>query len=278
MLEIQELTRRRAQSLQEIDKAFERSAVEFFNKWIPEDWRRTHPAKALMGSHTEDQHKNKIYVGRWALRVTAIPLSPLIMSDLTRLPWVRALEPETFSGPGRQGHLFCHDLEVVSPWKPRLRAMERAFKGDNMQSRDIITSAGHIERVMRGTISYEGQRPKRLMKDMRDIVWNVASVLRMVDIVRARNSRPGQRYALEVEFLASDPMRFYVYAGTEPSGIQPIPQEGATFPRYELGDTDTFNQTLTEFDRDVWNLSGIDPGWELAINWPSAIGPTKTPA
>jgi hypothetical protein len=276
MLEIQELTRRWARSLQEIEKAFERSADQFFNSWIPEELRRTHPVKALMGVRREDGLKNSIYVGQWALRLTAIPLSPLIMSDLSRLPWVQDMKPEAFNGPGRQGSLTCYDLEVVSPWKPRLRAMERLFRGDNMLARDVLTSEGRIERFIRGTISAEGPRPQRMTKGVIDIVWNVASVLRMIDTVRAQNSRPGQKYALEVEFTTSDPMRFYAYAGTEPSGIQPIPAEAVVFPRYEIGDTDTFNQTLTDFDRDMWNLSSIDPGWELAVNWPPATAPSKT--
>jgi hypothetical protein len=41
-----------------------------------------------------------------------------------------------------------------------------------------------------------------------------------------------------------------------------------TFPRYEIGEPETFDELLTTIDQDVWNLGGYHPTWKLGVNWP----------
>jgi hypothetical protein len=43
---------------------------------------------------------------------------------------------------------------------------------------------------------------------------------------------------------------------------------GTTFPRYEIGDLQTFDELIMTVDKDVWNLAGYHPSWELGVTWP----------
>jgi hypothetical protein len=40
------------------------------------------------------------------------------------------------------------------------------------------------------------------------------------------------------------------------------------FPRFEIGDPETFDELMMTVDKDVWNLGGYHPSWELGVIWP----------
>lgn len=105
---------------------------------------------------------------------------------------------------------------------------------------------------------------------MSQVIWNVASVVRMVDIIRAQASRPTQDFALEIEFGCSDSMRMDAYVGFVPSGLKNLPVGQTILPRYEIGSRDGFNELLTTVDGDFWNMGGNHPDWQLALDWPLA--------
>jgi hypothetical protein len=266
MTEIQDLVRRVARSNESIDSAFSMSSELFFD-WLPPEIRRTHPHSAVQGTHQEQQGR-KFYTGYWILRITAVPLRPLSLGKLPNQPWLQKIRPETFQGPGRQGGLRAYDIDVVRQWVPRLRAVERELKGDWTFLVDRIANDGRAERYYRFAHTVEGTRPAFLYLEMREVMWNVASVVRMVDIVRASSGRPIQDFALEIEFGCSDQMSMSAYPGLVPSGLKRMPQVQRTMPRYEIGSPESFNELLTTVDRDLWNLAGNHPDWELALVWP----------
>ena len=269
MSEIQEFSRRSGRVYEEMDRAFTQSGQRFYS-WIPEPSRQIHPVIGIMGSYAPDASGSSNWTGLWAMRLTARPMAPLPVGDLPKQEWLKALTPETYNGSGRQGYLACVDLEVSRTWIPRLRAVEREFSGDHLRAVDRITTDGQIERFMLVDMP-SGSRPKFFHISIATLVWNVASLIRMADTVRARSHRPSQAFALEIEFFTSDKLMITGYPGISPTGVQLIPATSVMFPRYEIGGKDGFDEILTVFDRDVWNLAGHHPNWQLSIDWPSPI-------
>jgi len=268
MLEIQELTRRVARSGEAVERSFADSTERFFS-WIPEAFQRTHPRRGLQGIVDRPNDKQR-YRGMWAIRLTAIPLRPLSLGRLPRQPWLQEVKIEDFDGGGRQGRLHPYDIEVERPWAPRLRAVEREFRGDWLTAVDRLNADGQVERFARVTIELEGGCPKFLHLSVQQFMWHVASVIRMADIVRAQADRPTQDYAFEIEFMNSDVMHLDGYPGLVPPGLQNMQPSRVVYPRYEIGGQEYFNELLTTVDNDFWNASGNHPGWELAVNWPPA--------
>lgn len=275
MLEIQELTRRVARSGAVIEKAFVDSSESFFS-WIPDAFQRVHPSRGLQSQFDRPNDKPQ-YKGMWALRLAAIPLRPLSLGKLPKQPWLNEVKIEAFNGSGRQGQLIQYEIEVTRPWRPRLRAVEREFRGDGIEGVDRINSDGQVGRFARATITVDGGRPKFLHWPISSFMWHVASVVRMVDIVRAHADRPTQDYALEIEFMNSDPMDLNGYPGPVPSGLEKMPPGRVILPRYEISEQIDFNELLTTVDTDFWNAAGNHTNWEIALNWPSARTTPKAP-
>jgi hypothetical protein len=185
----------------------------------------------------------------------------------------RALSGEAgkdFPLVGRQGILRCNDLHVQRTWHPRLRAVEREFSGGNLFAVDRIGTEGQIDRFVRVTYTANLPRPQRYDLGASELTWNLASVVRLADIVRSQCSRPTQLFALEIELMPSDTIHLYGYPGHAQSGGGAIPNERVLFPRYEIGPRESFNELMTIFDTDLWHLAGINPDYNLAVTWPAA--------
>jgi hypothetical protein len=149
-------------------------------------------------------------------------------------------------------------------WAPRLRAAEREFEGSNSLGLDRISSEGLIERFVWQKQPEKG-RPRNGFLEIIELHWNVACVVHAAALIRAANSRPTQDLALEVELMTSDPLLIYGYQNS-PSAL--IPAGSTKFPRYEIGDSQTFDELMMAVDKDVWNLGGYHPSWELGVTWP----------
>jgi hypothetical protein len=266
MVEIQDLTRRVARSNELNERAFAASSNALFD-WLPSHLRREHPYRGVQGARSETDEK-RTYTGFWILRATAAPLRPLPLGKLPGQVWLENVKIESFSGPGRQGTLSAYDIEVIRPWTPRLRAVQREFHGDSVSGVDRIASDGQLDRFVRVAHTVDGGPPAFLYLTMSQVIWNVASIIRMADIVRAEFGRPTQDFALEIEFGCSDAMNMSPYVGLVPSGLKRMPRGQIILPRYEISSRDTFNDLITAVDRDFWNFAGNNPDWELALNWP----------
>jgi hypothetical protein len=181
---------------------------------------------------------------------------------------LQQLKTEVFNGGGRQGQLLPYDLEVTRAWHPRLRALERELHGTWLFATDRITADGQVERFARYVQTVEGGRPKFMHLAVGQYMWHVASIIQMVDVVRAHAERATQDYALEIELMTSDPMQLNGYPGVVPPGLQNLPADRVVFPRYAIGDRETFNELLTTVDYDLWSAAGNHMNWELAVNWP----------
>jgi hypothetical protein len=268
MLEIQELTRQKARAAEDAERTFVQSSARFCS-WLPDQHKRSHPFRGVQGLHTE-HGSTKVWVGMWAMRLTARPFSPLVLSNLPREPWLKLIDTSAFNGTGQIRQLGWHDWNVTRTWIPRLRGVEREFEGDNSNGLDRIGADGLIERFVRLQMLEKEKRPHAYYLNICDVLWNVASVMRAAAIVRAASSRPSQHFALEVEFMTSDPLFIGGYSSA-PSAK--IPAETVILPRYEFGAPETFDEVITTFDRDMWNLGGYHPTWELGVNWPKITLP-----
>ncbi|WP_426433864.1 AlbA family DNA-binding domain-containing protein [Bradyrhizobium genosp. P] len=262
MLEIQEMVRQKTRSAADTEKSFEQSSYRF-HSWIPHEHQRSHPYIGVQGIDTE-HGATRVWVGFWALRVTARPLSPFALTDISKQPWLNQIETRPFDGTGQIRQLWWQDLDTTRVWQPRLRAVEREFKGTNSLGLDRVTSEGLIERFVWQKQPEKG-RPRHGHLDMRELHWNVACVVHAAALIRAANSRPVQQFGLEVELMTSDPLLTIGYA-TSPRAL--IPVSSTTFPRYEIGDAQTFDELMMTVDKDVWNLGGYHPSWELGVTWP----------
>jgi hypothetical protein len=129
-----------------------------------------------------------------------------------------------------------------------------------------------IERFVRLQMLEKNKRPNGFLLNICDVTWNVASAMQAAAIVRAASSRPSQHFALEIEFMTSDPL---FIGGYRSAPSAKIPAESLMFPRYQFGAPETFNDLIVSFDRDMWNLGGYHPAWELGINWPKVVLPTE---
>jgi hypothetical protein len=262
MLEIQEMTRQKSRAAADAEKAFNNSSDRFYS-WIPHEHRRSHPYPGVDGVHTE-HGTTKVWVGIWAMRVTARPLSPFMLANLAKQPWLKEIDTRAFNGSGQIRQLGWRDLNTTRVWAPRLRAVEREFEGTNSLGLDRVSSDGLIERFV-WLKQPERSRPRHGELEIIQFHWNVACVLHAAALIRAVSSRPTQHFAVEIEFMTSDPILIFGYA-TSPSAK--IPASSTTFPRYEIGEPETFNELMVTVDKDVWNLGGYHPSWELAVSWP----------
>jgi hypothetical protein len=267
MLEIQEMTRQKARAAAEAEKSFKDSSNRFYS-WIPEVHQRTHPYRGVAGIHTE-HGTTKVWLGMWALRVTARPLSPFLLTNLPKQPWLKQIDTRTFSGTGQIRQLAWHDLRTTRVWAPRLRAVEREFEGTNSLGLDRITTEGLIERFV-WQKQPEESRPRHSFLEIIELHWNVVCVVQAAARIRAVNSRPTQPFSLEIELMTSDPMVIHGYPNS-PTAV--IPNGSTTFPRYEIGDSQTFDELMMTVDKDVWNLGGHHPSWELGVAWPQIESP-----
>jgi len=200
----------------------------------------------------------------WALRVTARPLSPFVLANLPKQPWLKEIDTRAFNGTGQIRQLGWRDLRVTRTWLPRLRGVEREFEGTNSRGLDRVSSDGLIERFV-WQKQPEEKRPRHGCLEIIEFHWNVASVIHGAAVIRAANSRPTQHFALEIEFMTSDSVQIFGYVSS-PSAI--IPASTTTFPRYEIGAPETFHELMMTIDRDIWNLGGHHPSWDLSVDWP----------
>lgn len=262
MLEIQEMTRQRARAAQDAERAFLESGARFFS-WLPHEHQRSHPYNGLQGIYT-DHGTTKVWVGIWAVRVTARPFSPFSLPDLPKQPWLKHIDARTFNGTGQIRQLGWRDLQVTRTWLPRLRGVEREFEGTNSLGLDRVGTDGLIERFV-WQKQPEAGRPRNGFLEISELLWNVVCVVHAAELIRAATSRPTQRFALEIELMSSDPLLLHGYPSTPHARI---PMGSVTFPRYEIGELETLNDVITMVDKDVWNLGGYHPSWELGVLLP----------
>ena len=262
MLEIQEMTRQKARSAADAEKCFKNSSDRFYS-WLPSDHQRTHPYLGVAGVHAAHE-ATQVWVGIWAMRVTARPLSPFVLANISKQPWLSQIDNRSFNGTGQIRQLGWRDLRVTRVWAPRLRAAEREFEGTNSFGLDRISSEGLIERFVWQKQPEKG-RPRTGFLEIIELHWNVACVVRSAALIRSANSRPTQHFGLEIEFMTSDPLLIHGYPNS-PHAL--IPAGSTIFPRYEIGDSPTFDELMTTVDKDVWNLGGYHPTWELGVTWP----------
>ena len=203
-------------------------------------------------------------VGIWALRVTARPLSPFVLTNIVKQPWLNQVDTRAFDGTGQIRQLGWRDLRVTRVWAPRLRAIEREFEGTNSLGLDRVSTEGLVERFVWQKQPEKG-RPRSGFLEIIELHWNVACVVHAANLIRSVNSRPTQHFGLEVELMTSDPLLIHGYP-SQPHAL--IPAGSTTFPRYEIGDPQTFDELITALDKDVWNLGGYHPSWELGVFWP----------
>ena len=149
-------------------------------------------------------------------------------------------------------------------WAPRLRGVEREFEGTNSLGLDRVSSDGLIERFV-WQKQLEKGRPRNGFLEINELHWNVACVVHAAALIRAANSRPTQQFGLEIELMTSDPLVIFGYANSPSAQISP---GSTTFPRYEIGEPESFNELMMTVDQDVWNLGGYHPSWELGVTWP----------
>jgi hypothetical protein len=262
MLEVQEMTRQKARSAEAAERTFNESSARFYS-WVPEEHHRSHPYRGVQGVHTA-HGSTQVWVGIWAMRLSARPLSPFVLSDLPRQKWLEKMGTGTYTGTGQIKYLVWRDLSTTRTWVPRLRAVEREFEGMNSLGLDRLSSDGLIERFV-WQKHLEQKRPRHSFLDLTEFFWNVASVVRNAELIRGTNSRPTQQFALEIEFMTSDGLIIHGYANS-PHAL--VAAGTVTFPRYEIGEPETFDELLTTIDQDVWNLGGYHPTWKLGVNWP----------
>jgi hypothetical protein len=230
MLEIHEMTRQKARSAEDAEKAFSESSKRFYS-WIPHEHQCSHPYRGVQGVETS-HGTTAVWEGIWALRITARPFSPFVLANLVRQPWLKKFDICMYTGTGQIRQLGWGDLEATRTWLPRLRAVEREFEGTNSRGLDRISGDGLIERFV-WQKQLEKSRPRHLFIDITELLWNVVSVVHAAALIRAVNARPTSQFSFELEFMTSDQLFVHGYPG---GGTAKIHVGSLIFPRYEIGE------------------------------------------
>jgi Putative DNA-binding domain len=263
MVEIQEMTKRTARTMEEIDRAFSEGQSRFIS-WLSSKFYRTNP-------ETRERHLQPVFVPStgehimsFALRVTAAPMGRSLTGNVRQ--WLDGLNYPILNGSGRQGQLWNSDLNVTRAWQPRLRAFERILEGSSLNAVDRIGMGGQIDHTV--FVTFTDRQSKQMDFGINEFLWSVASVFCFVDAIRCQASRPTQSFGLEIELLMSNSLRIMSHPGLAPPGAQILSPYRLAFPRYEIGSRDEFDALLMTVETDLWNSAGYQPNWELSIDWP----------
>jgi hypothetical protein len=270
MVEIQEMAKRTARTMEDIDRAFSESADRFY-KWIPSKHWLTSPD----GGERHLQAAWVLGVGQWTvswgLRITAKPMGQSISGNTRQ--WLDALDDFGGRSPKFQGHdggrpviLQKSDLIATRAWNPRLRAFERVLEGHAFTGVDRIGADGQIDRTIFMAMT-QTQSPTNIPFSVNEFLWCIASVFCFVDVIRFQAWRPSQSFALDIELLMSNPLKLLSHLGI-PAGSNILPPFRVGFPRYEIGPREEFDELLATIGTDLWNSAGHQPEGNLVVDWP----------
>jgi hypothetical protein len=246
-----------------MEKAIESNRKNFF-LWLPHAHRKEHPELGVGPTWQENSSGASTRTDYFGLRIIAYPLQPVPFSKLFRSSWIEKLQDNHFIDEG--GHRYEFRINRSGRWTPNLRSVERKFSGDYIQGRDTIHNDGKIDRFVLVDIpSYPGRLVKPSVEPG-ELIWNLASILFMVENVRRAGDRPSQEFAVEVEMYPSAPLEVYFQGRGSVTGPNPI-SRNLLFPRYEISEKVEFNDLLSAFNTDLCNAAGYEPDWIINIDW-----------
>ena len=208
MLEIQEMTRRKARTASDLEKFFEDSSKRFL-KWLPSEHRPGINDKAfhlgeVAALRSHPVQPTELHNHVWALRVTARPLSSLELTNVSKENWLQLVDNRAFGGKGQFRQVWSNNLQFTRAWQPRLRAVEREFRGPLNDGLHRITSEGAIERFI-----IQGQHLKEMS------LWlpkDAGSSLECCERRPYRSSHQGSK--VKDELGAFDSKSSFCYLGT----------------------------------------------------------------
>jgi hypothetical protein len=94
-----------------------------------------------------------------------------------------------------------------------------------------------------------------------------------IELFRCAAGAPDIEYALDIEIrIVGGPILVNRY-GDHPYGpyFGPLPEGETRFPMYSLGPRDGFGQVAALFERDFWNLVGVDQVREVNVDFDAAF-------
>lgn len=242
MREIQDLTFAIARGLDAIDRCLEAAIEEF------EAWYRAGPSNGR----------------RRGFMVAAVPMSADIYLDRVHgNSAVRAVcgEYRARLRPTKEFALELHPVAQPSDYRPVLRGTQAQLDHERHQGRlQRVGCDGAILDMSRLDASSNETSGPRSEHSLHPgwFFGTVGNVLQTIDRFRGATNAQAVQFAMEICVAATDACPVYSWSSSwhQPAGSFP---KGVTrFPRYQVGERDTWVDTLTLMHRDFWNSIGVD--------------------
>ena len=196
----------------------------------------------------------------FAVRATAIPLSPLFLEQVHNVPFVRPILRK-FSAKMGKGKEEIELPVYSSNSRPVLRGTTNEYGDRDFLIKTEIYCDGGVEvSLYNGATIGEGLHlfPSWFM-------GVVCNCMDMLHNFRIAAGAPEAEYGLEVEIIrrGEKPISTPGYRGVPYRPLGHLSRDAYLFPRYPIGPLDGFSKIAGLVERDFWNATGND--------WPERI-------
>lgn len=197
----------------------------------------------------------------FALRVTAVPLSPLSIP----VPNDTAINPvfQQFEGTRGPQKIRVGVPHSPSTFRPTLRGISARNADDASTVSVEIRDTGFFEIFF---LKRQGDGdPQPLYAGW--FLGLACNALSIISYLREAAGSPGAEYGLELAVHAYGGLSIAAYGGRE-YGSATWNFGPTTFPRYSVGDQTHFPGLAELIDRDLWNATGSRGGPPVIIAFP----------
>ncbi len=214
------------------------------------------------------QHRDKsrcsLIVGNTgALHFVGFPTTSFDLGRVVGRPELLPTEPRIQVRSRGATHVCRWPFARPLTWRPTLRAVTAAFRGDGVEADYLLRTDGlcQVDMTCRFTETRQGFYAGWLLAGLGFmLIW--------IDVVRRAANDAQVEYALapQIGALGISPILgdYDITDFTQASGVR-IPGGVHDLPIVSIGGVDEFTRHLDRFDEDMWNLTGTNRGWPVAF-------------
>ena len=185
----------------------------------------------------------------WGLQYIALPTGGLDLGRVVDRPELHAAETTVEISDGKGATDAKFDQAEWMRWTPALQSIGSTLVRDNYETRLSLNEEGMLELCAFGT------REAGLRIDPDMLVSSMGLMLNWIDRVRCEGGHPDTEYMLEPMLLVRGDVELLEFGHYESSFRVPIPHGEHLFRKFSVRSRDDFDNTISEFVKDCWNLS-----------------------
>lgn len=241
MREIQDLTLRVRQGLEDIESNFEISRHGF------------HEAISEIKGNSSD-------LGVLGIRVALVPLTPI------RIEHVHRVEEAKPTSRSLKGYIQGAEIDIIDVptkgaknWRPIIRGSEAREQSGLKKQYISVHDDGRMNLQW-----IKGEEDQYYALYPNWVISMFANSLLSANRFRISAGSPNSEFGLEYEIaIASKSINVMNYGGQISMMMGEIPPGSHLFPRSSIGPVEEFPMLVKVFEQDFWNLTGTD--WESDI-------------